>query len=97
MAEPVEGLQYPYLFIINISPLEHLNIYKKKISGLPESDRYNLTRYKWTELYQELEDSVSTFGFKVVALIVTARYGIHVPTEFKNIIVSYPYITQAMM
>ena len=64
MTAPADGLQDPYLSIIYISTPEHINIYKKEIFGLPESDRYDMTRYKWTGFYQELEDSVHTFGLK---------------------------------
>ena len=37
------------------------------------------------------------FGFKVKVQIVTARYGAHAPTESKNVISSYPQITQAIL
>ena len=43
-------------------------------------DKYDLTISKWTEFYQELDDSVSTFGFKSAVLIVTARDAGHAPT-----------------
>ena len=43
MAEPVNGLQDPYLATLEISTSEHFNIYNKAIVGLPESDRYDLT------------------------------------------------------
>ena len=62
-----------------------------------ESGRYDLTRSKWPELYKELEDAVSTFGFKTAVLIVTDIYGVHVPTEFNTIILSYKFITKAMV
>ena len=52
-------------------------------------DKYDLTISKWTEFYQELDDSVSTFGFKVAILIVTARYTIHATTEVEDIVLSY--------
>ena len=45
----------------SFSTSENINLYNKVIVGIPESDRYDLTRYKWTEFYQELEDAVSTF------------------------------------
>ena len=56
MAAPAYGIQDPYLAILNISTSEHLK--------LLESDRYDLTRSKWNGFYQEMEDAVSTFGFK---------------------------------
>ena len=61
MAELVESLQDSYLSTLNISTSEHLKLYNKAIVGLPESDRYDLTRSKWTKFYQELEDDVSKF------------------------------------
>ena len=94
---PDDGFQYPYLATLDLSISEHLNLYNKAIFGLPEMDRYDLTRSKWTEFYQELEDYVSTFGFNTPVLIVTSRYGGHVPTEFKDIILLYLYITQFMV
>ena len=74
------GIKEHYLATLNISTLEHLKIYNKESFGIPESDRYDPTISKWTGFYQELEDSVSTFGFKVAFSIVTARYGHHAPT-----------------
>ena len=64
MAAPVDGLQDLYLQTLDLSTSEHLKLYNKEIVGLPESDRYDLTRSKWTDFYQELKDSISTFGFK---------------------------------
>ena len=52
MASPVDGLQDPYLDNIDLSTYEYLKIYYKAIFGLPESDRYDLTKYKWTDFYQ---------------------------------------------
>ena len=75
----VDGLQEPYLYTLDLSTSKHLKIYNKAIIGIPESDRYDITRSKWTDFYQELEDSVFTFGFKSAVLIVTERYSIHVP------------------
>ena len=44
-----------------------------------------------------MEDAVSTFGLKSAVLIVIARYGVHVPTEFKDIILSYLSISYTMV
>ena len=54
MAAPVNRLQDPYLDTLDLSTSEHLDIYNKEIFGIPESDRYDLTRYNWTDFYQEL-------------------------------------------
>ena len=62
--EPANALHDPYLANLNLNTSEHLKLYNKAIFGLPESDRYNITRFKWTGFYQELENSVSTIGFK---------------------------------
>ena len=97
MSETVERLQDPYLATIYLSISEILKLYNKAIVGLPESDRYDLTRSKWTDFYQELENSVSTFGFKSAVLIVTSRYAGHSPTEFKNIILFYPSTKKIMV
>ena len=64
MAAQVDGSQDPYLATIDLSMSEQLYLYNKTIVGLPESDIYDLTRSKWTNFYQELEDAVSIFGFK---------------------------------
>ena len=64
MAAPVEGLQDHYLANLDLSTSEYLKLYNNKIVGLTESDRYDLIISKWTDFYQELEDSISTFGFK---------------------------------
>ena len=48
----VGGLQDPYLSILNISTSEHLKLYNKAIVGLPESDRYDITRSEWNNFYQ---------------------------------------------
>ena len=40
---------------------------------------------------------VSTFGFKAAVLIVTAKYGVHIPTEVSNIILFYPSFKKAMV
>ena len=52
MAALEDGLQDPYLAILDIYTSEHINIYKKLIVGPTESDRYDLTRSKLTEFYQ---------------------------------------------
>ena len=82
----MDGLQELYLDTLELSTSEHLKINNKAIFGLPGSDRYDLTRSKWTGFYQELENVVSIFGFKSAVLIVTARDAGHAPTEVKNII-----------
>ena len=97
MAASVDGIQYPYLPIIDLSTSEYLKIYNKEIVGLPESDRYDLNISKWTDFYQELEDAVSTFGFKSAVLIVTSIYVGHAPTEVNNTILSYPSIPQIVV
>ena len=96
-AESANRLQEPYLVTQDISRSENLKLYTKAIVGISESDRYDLTRSKWNEFYQELEDSVYTFGFKAEVLIVTSRYCGHEPTEIKDIIMSYPSITHVMV
>ena len=83
-----DGLQLTYLVTLNIYTSEHIKLYNKAIVGLRESDRYVLTRFGWTEFYQELEDAVSEFLFKVAVLIVTFRDALHAPTEVKYIIMS---------
>ena len=45
-------LQDPYLENLDFSTSEKLKLYNKSIVGLPESDRNDLTRSKWTDLYQ---------------------------------------------
>ena len=52
MAAPADELQDSYLAILNISASEHLKLYNKAIVRLPESDRYDINRSKWTEFYQ---------------------------------------------
>ena len=83
-----DELLHPYLVILNISTSEHLKLYNKAFLGLPESVRYDLTRSKWNDFYQELKNYASIFGFKVACFIVTARNGLHTPTEVKYIILS---------
>ena len=41
-----------YLATLNIYTSEHIKIYDKAIVGLPESERYDFTRSKWTDFYQ---------------------------------------------
>ena len=52
MTATVDALQDPYLEILDLYTSEHINIYNKAIVGLPESYRYDLIRYKWTDFYQ---------------------------------------------
>ena len=52
MEAPVYLLQEPYPAILYISTLEHLKLYNKTVWGVPESDRCDLTIYKWTDFYQ---------------------------------------------
>ena len=52
MTEPVDRIHDPYLDIIELSKSEHLKLYNKTIFGLPEIDRYDFSRSKWTEFYQ---------------------------------------------
>ena len=80
----VDGIQYPYLAILNISKSEHLKLYNKAIFGLPERDRYDIIRYNWTDFYHELKEAAFTFGFKSAVLIVTSRYVHNANTEFKD-------------
>ena len=93
MASPADGLQEPYLAILDLYKYEKPKLYNKTIIGLPINDSYDLTIFIWTYSFQELEDAVSTFGFKLEFLIVTTIYGLHVTTEVKNTIISYPSIT----
>ena len=51
-AEPAYGIQDPYLSTLDLSTYEHLKIYNKAFFGQPESDRYDLIRFKWTDFYQ---------------------------------------------
>ena len=44
-----------------------------------------------------MEDAVSTFGFKVAVLVVTYIDGVHKPIEIKDIVLSYPSITQVIL
>ena len=51
MSAMADGLKDPYLVILNLITSEHLKIYNKEIIGLSNSDRYDLTRSKWNDLY----------------------------------------------
>ena len=46
IAAPVDGFQDPCLATLDLSTSEHLKLYNKAIVGIPESDRYYLTRSK---------------------------------------------------
>ena len=96
MAESADGIQYPYLEVLDIFTSEYLKLYNTEIIGIQENDSYDMTGYRWSEFYQELEDAVSTVGFKETVLIVRARDGVHITTEVKNIILFYPSTTRAM-
>ena len=65
--------------------------------GETERDRHDFTRYNCNEYYQELEDAVSTFGFKAAVLIVKVRDALHALSEVKDIIMSYLSITKVIM
>ena len=93
----MDGILDPYWDTLDLSTYEHIKLYNKAIIGLPESDRYNFTRSKWTDFYQKLEDVVSIFEFKSEVLTVSSRDIGHAPTEFKNIILLYPSITKIMV
>ena len=86
VAAPADGIQDPYLAILNLTTSEYLKLYNKEIIELPESDRYDLTRSKWTDFYQELEVAVSKFQFTSAVKIFTLRYVNHSPTEPNNVI-----------
>ena len=81
-----DGIQDPYLDTLNLTTSDHLNIYNNAIIGLPENNRYDLISSKWTIFYQQFEDTVSTFGFKVAAQIVSTTDLNHALTDIKNII-----------
>ena len=93
----VDGLKDYYLTILSIYTSKYINFYDKAIVGLPESDRYDLTRSKWTDFYQELENAIFKFGFKAEVLMVTYIYGLHELTEVKDTMLYYPSITQVMV
>ena len=97
MSAPLDRLQDPYLATLDLSTPENLKLYNKTIFGLPESDRYDITIYKWTGLYQKLEDDVSTFGFKSEVLTEIDRDAGYSSTEVKDIILYYPSITKIMV
>ena len=52
MAAPADRLQDPYLDLTYLSTSENIKLYNKVIVGIPESDRYDITRSKWTDFYQ---------------------------------------------
>ena len=43
-----DGIKDPYLATIDLYTSENIKLYNKAIVGLTESDRYDLTRSKWT-------------------------------------------------
>ena len=89
MASPVYRLQDPQQAKLNPFTFENIKLYTKEIVGIQVSDSYDLTRYKWADFYQELEDVVSTFVLKSAVLIMTSSDGGHAITEVKGIILSY--------
>ena len=48
-ASLADGHQYPYLTTLDINRSEYLNIYNKANVRIKESDRYDITRSKWTD------------------------------------------------
>ena len=58
-----DSLKDPYLVTLDLKTSEHLKLYNKAITGLSESDRYNLTSSKWADFYQELEYYVTKCVF----------------------------------
>ena len=52
--EEADGLQDSYLSTLKISTSENSRS-TTSIFGIPENDRYNLTRSKWADFYQNLE------------------------------------------
>ena len=96
-AEPFDGIQDPYLSILDLITSEYLNIYNREMFGLPESDRYDLTRSKWTDFYQYLEKYVFTPGFISAVMIVADIYLNQETTELKYIISFCSSITQAIV
>ena len=49
VSAPTDRLQDHYLDTLDLSTSEHLKLHNKEIVGIPESDRYDLTRSKWTD------------------------------------------------
>ena len=47
MAARDDGLQGPYMVTLNMTTLEHLKLYNMASVEFPESDRYDLIRFKW--------------------------------------------------
>ena len=89
---PVDRVQDPHLTTIDLATPEHIKLHNKGIVGLPESDRYDLTKSKWTNFYQQLEDDVLKFGFKEAVMVVTYRYLNQAPTESNNFMYFHPSI-----
>ena len=89
MAAPADGLHDPYLPITDPYKYGNIKLYTKEIVGIQVSDSYDITRYKWADFYQELEDVVSTFVLKSAVLIMKSSDGGHAITEVKGIILSY--------
>ena len=54
----VNGLQDPYLVNLDISTSENPKISDKLNIGLSINNRYDMHRFKCTDLYQELEGSL---------------------------------------
>ena len=84
----VFGVQDLYLTTLNLSTLEHLNIYNKLIViivMIPDNVRYVITRTKWTDFYQELEGSLYEFGLKLAVHIITVRDNNQPRIKFNNI------------
>ena len=79
--DEADGKQDPYMDTIYLKTLEHMKFYNKDIFGLTGDGMCDLTTSKWTYFYQELEDAVSTFGFKTAYHIVTAIDKVHNPSE----------------
>ena len=46
-----DGLQDPYLDTLNMTTSNHLKLYNKGIVGLPENNRFDLTRSNLTDFY----------------------------------------------
>ena len=87
--EAYDSLQDPYPATLDLKTSEHTNIYNKTITGLSASDKYKLTRSKWTDFYQYLEDYLTTFGFNAALQVVTARDPGNALTELNTVIHSY--------
>ena len=57
-SEAADGRHDPYLANLNITTSKHLNLCNKLISGLPENNCYDLTRFDCKILYQQSKESV---------------------------------------